>query len=162
VINGKRGITPSTALRLAKFFETSEDFWLNLQVRWDLYRTKQKESREIQSVQPIERTEHALSIHKSNRQSLRKTGGRGSLSRSIHHCRRLHGSFQTLNPIQPTRSLFDGDRFPPTPSPAVLSIHEAHALLSSRFRRYSEASRPARAAEHSRAMPPAGIRLAVS
>ena len=43
IINGKRGITPSTALRLAKFFGTSEDFWLNLQLRWDLYRAMKKE-----------------------------------------------------------------------------------------------------------------------
>ena len=31
IINKKRGITPSTALRLARFFGVSEDFWLNLQ-----------------------------------------------------------------------------------------------------------------------------------
>jgi antitoxin HigA-1 len=33
VINQKRGITPSTALRLAKYFGVSEDFWLNIQLR---------------------------------------------------------------------------------------------------------------------------------
>lgn len=33
IINGKRGITPSTALRLAKFFGTSAGFWMNLQLR---------------------------------------------------------------------------------------------------------------------------------
>jgi antitoxin HigA-1 len=38
IVNGKRGITPSTALRLAKFFGMSSDFWLNLQLRWDVYR----------------------------------------------------------------------------------------------------------------------------
>jgi antitoxin HigA-1 len=36
IVNGKRGVTPSTALRLAKFFVMSSDFWLNLQLRWDL------------------------------------------------------------------------------------------------------------------------------
>ena len=36
IINKKRGITPSTALRLAKFFGVSEDFWMNLQLRCDL------------------------------------------------------------------------------------------------------------------------------
>jgi addiction module HigA family antidote len=36
IVNGKRGITPSTALRLAKFFGNSEGFWMNLQLRWDL------------------------------------------------------------------------------------------------------------------------------
>ena len=30
IINGKRGITPSTALRLAKFFRVSPDFWMNI------------------------------------------------------------------------------------------------------------------------------------
>jgi addiction module HigA family antidote len=38
IINKRRGITPSTALRLAKLFRLSEDFWMNLQLRWDLYR----------------------------------------------------------------------------------------------------------------------------
>lgn len=33
LVNQKRGITPSTALRLARFFGVSADFWLNLQVR---------------------------------------------------------------------------------------------------------------------------------
>ena len=47
IINRKRGITPSTALRLAKFFNMTEDFWLNLQLRWDLYKAKQLESEEI-------------------------------------------------------------------------------------------------------------------
>ena len=34
LVNQKRGVTPSTALRLAKYFGMSPDFWLNLQVRW--------------------------------------------------------------------------------------------------------------------------------
>lgn len=44
LVNGKRGVTPSTALRLGRFFGVSPDFWLNLQVRWDLYKAQQKES----------------------------------------------------------------------------------------------------------------------
>jgi antitoxin HigA-1 len=32
IINGHRGITPSTALRLSKFFGMSADFWMNLQL----------------------------------------------------------------------------------------------------------------------------------
>src|SRR4030066_52616 len=43
IVNGRRGITPSTALRLGKFFEVSPDFWMNLQLRWDLYFTLQYE-----------------------------------------------------------------------------------------------------------------------
>ncbi len=36
IVHGKRSITADTALRLAKFFGTTERFWLNLQVRYDL------------------------------------------------------------------------------------------------------------------------------
>lgn len=37
LVNGRRGITPATALRLARFLGTTPDLWLNLQLRWDLY-----------------------------------------------------------------------------------------------------------------------------
>ena len=50
IINGKRGITPSTALRLAKFFGMSADFWMNLQIRWDLYYAQQSEQDMLQSI----------------------------------------------------------------------------------------------------------------
>lgn len=36
VVHGKRNITADTALRLSRFFGTSERFWLNLQTRYDL------------------------------------------------------------------------------------------------------------------------------
>ena len=36
IVNGKRAITADTALRLARYFGTSERFWMNLQVRYDL------------------------------------------------------------------------------------------------------------------------------
>ncbi|MBI3568722.1 MAG: HigA family addiction module antidote protein [Gemmatimonadetes bacterium] len=36
IVHGKRAITADTALRLARFFGTSEEFWLNLQARHDL------------------------------------------------------------------------------------------------------------------------------
>jgi addiction module HigA family antidote len=36
IVHGKRSITADTALRLSRFFGTSERFWLNLQVRYDL------------------------------------------------------------------------------------------------------------------------------
>lgn len=50
IINGRRGVTPSTALRLAKFFGMSPDFWMNLQLRWDLYRAQQAERDELESI----------------------------------------------------------------------------------------------------------------
>jgi addiction module HigA family antidote len=36
IIHGKRAITADTALRLARYFRTSDRFWLNLQARYDL------------------------------------------------------------------------------------------------------------------------------
>lgn len=52
IINERRGITPSTALRLAKFFGMSPDFWMNVQLRWDLYYAEQSESRDLDSIHP--------------------------------------------------------------------------------------------------------------
>ncbi len=43
LVNGRRGMTPSTALRLARYFETTPDFWMTLQLRWDLYEAQRKE-----------------------------------------------------------------------------------------------------------------------
>ena len=50
--NGRRGMTPTTALRLAKYFGTSADFWMNLQLRWDLYHAQQQEAKELKAIQP--------------------------------------------------------------------------------------------------------------
>lgn len=51
VVNGRRGVTPSTALRLAKFFDMSPDFWMNLQLRWDLYFAKNVESQALKEIE---------------------------------------------------------------------------------------------------------------
>lgn len=37
VVNGRRGVTPNTALRLAKLLGTTPEFWLSGQLAWDLY-----------------------------------------------------------------------------------------------------------------------------
>ena len=52
VIGARRGVTPSTALRLAKFFGTSPDFWITLQLRWDLYHAQQSEQDELKRIRP--------------------------------------------------------------------------------------------------------------
>ena len=52
IINGKRGITPSTALRLGRFFGMTAAFWMNLQLRWDLYYAQQSEQQELEQIQP--------------------------------------------------------------------------------------------------------------
>ncbi len=36
IVHGKRGVTADTALRLGRYFGTSERFWLNLQAQYDL------------------------------------------------------------------------------------------------------------------------------
>ncbi|MCP4658029.1 MAG: HigA family addiction module antidote protein [bacterium] len=44
---GRRSITPDTALRLARYFGTSERFWLGLQTDYDLEETRQRMAAEI-------------------------------------------------------------------------------------------------------------------
>jgi antitoxin HigA-1 len=53
IVNGRRGITPGTALRLAKFFSMSAAFWMNLQLRWDLYHAQRAEAKELEIIQPL-------------------------------------------------------------------------------------------------------------
>lgn len=53
LVNGKRGITPSTALRFSAFFGNTPDFWMNLQQRWDLYWAKEKEDKELNRIKSI-------------------------------------------------------------------------------------------------------------
>lgn len=42
IVHGKRAITADTALRLARFFGTSDRFWLNLQTRYDIEVEKER------------------------------------------------------------------------------------------------------------------------
>src|SRR5918997_4344410 len=55
LVNGKRRLTPSTALRLAKVFGTSPEFWLNGQLVLDLYRTinDEREIGEVEQIEPV-------------------------------------------------------------------------------------------------------------
>ena len=47
LVNGRRGITPETALRLAKYFGTTPGFWMNLQQRCSLYEAETAAAREL-------------------------------------------------------------------------------------------------------------------
>jgi antitoxin HigA-1 len=40
LVHGKRGVTPDTALRLERLFGMEAQFWLNLQLAWDLYQAQ--------------------------------------------------------------------------------------------------------------------------
>ncbi len=42
IVQGKRSITPDTALRLSRYFGLSERFWVNLQARYDLEKEKDR------------------------------------------------------------------------------------------------------------------------
>ncbi len=56
VVNGKRGVTPDTALRLAKVTGMSADFWLGLQQDWDLWHALHSvEAAEIDQLEPLTR-----------------------------------------------------------------------------------------------------------
>ncbi len=55
ILNEKRSLTPDTALRLARYFGTTPEFWLNLQQTYDLKIVRQNKEAEIQAtVQPLE------------------------------------------------------------------------------------------------------------
>lgn len=47
VVRGRRGITADTALRLARYLGSSAEFWLGLQLEYDLRTARQKRQREI-------------------------------------------------------------------------------------------------------------------
>ena len=54
IIGGKRGITPDTALRLARYFGTSAEFWLGLQKEYDLRKARQEIGPQIEEeVHPL-------------------------------------------------------------------------------------------------------------
>lgn len=53
IVNGRRSVSQSTALRLAKFFNMSPEFWMNLQLRWDMYFAQQKENAILKKIAPL-------------------------------------------------------------------------------------------------------------
>jgi addiction module HigA family antidote len=54
IVHERRGISPDTALRLARYFNTSAGFWLNLQTAYDLEMAQDKLSRVIErEVRPV-------------------------------------------------------------------------------------------------------------
>jgi antitoxin HigA-1 len=67
IINGRRGITPGTALRLAKFFGMSPDFWMNLQLRWDLYHAQLAERDTLKTICHYIPTSDSKVKHKAQR-----------------------------------------------------------------------------------------------
>lgn len=53
LVNGSRGMTPDTALRVGRLFGTDPEVWLNLQVRFDLWHVMRSErAEEIEEIEP--------------------------------------------------------------------------------------------------------------
>lgn len=53
IVHGKRGITADTALRLAKYFGTSAEFWINLQCHYDLDRAEDRAGEQVDAIKPL-------------------------------------------------------------------------------------------------------------
>ena len=58
IILGKRKITPDTAFRLSKYFNTSPDFWMNLQVNIDMWDTLQTHKNEYDNINSMSELIH--------------------------------------------------------------------------------------------------------
>ena len=59
ILKGQRGITGDTALRLAHFFGSSPDFWLNLQKLYELRLAEEKAGKAIRMLPTLDTGEHA-------------------------------------------------------------------------------------------------------
>jgi antitoxin HigA-1 len=53
IVHGKRGISTDTALRLARYFATSERFWLNLQSRYDIEVERDRLAAALEAIEPL-------------------------------------------------------------------------------------------------------------
>jgi addiction module HigA family antidote len=53
IVHGKRGISTDTALRLARYFATSERFWLNLQSRYDIEVERDRLADALERIEPL-------------------------------------------------------------------------------------------------------------
>jgi len=58
ILNGQRAITGDTALRLAHFFGTSAEFWLNLQSLYELRLAQKKAGKSIRALPTLKRSEY--------------------------------------------------------------------------------------------------------
>ena len=59
ILNGRRAITGDTALRLAHFFGTTAEFWLNLQGLYEIRLAQRKSGKSIKALPTLERLEGA-------------------------------------------------------------------------------------------------------
>lgn len=62
ILNGQRSITGDTALRLAHFFGTTAEFWLNLQSLYELRIANKKAGKSIRALPTLNRPEHHVHL----------------------------------------------------------------------------------------------------
>ena len=62
IVNEKRNISPEMTVKLARYFGTSEELWLNLQNQYDLYRVKEKYLNSLKSIRPLKTKTKELSV----------------------------------------------------------------------------------------------------
>ena len=67
ILNGQRAITGDTALRLAHFFGTSAQFWLNLQALYELRLAEQKAGKAIKPLPRLKRAKSETALHAEHR-----------------------------------------------------------------------------------------------
>lgn len=56
IVSGKRAVTADTGLRLSRFFDMSEDFWIGLQMDYDAARTKDALAKTLAEIKPWRRS----------------------------------------------------------------------------------------------------------
>ena len=72
VIRGKRAITPDTAFRLARFFNTTPEFWLGLQMDVSLWDTLQIHQQEYKKIKPVKSSGQRVVSGKSRQPQILK------------------------------------------------------------------------------------------
>ncbi|MES0492180.1 MAG: HigA family addiction module antitoxin [Leptospirales bacterium] len=54
IIHAKRGVTVDTALRFSKYFGTSPEFWMNLQLHYDMEEKRENLKKELELIIPMQ------------------------------------------------------------------------------------------------------------
>ena len=54
IVHGKRGVTADTAIRLARYFGTSEEFWMNLQSNYELRLERRALWKQVEAIEPLQ------------------------------------------------------------------------------------------------------------
>jgi addiction module HigA family antidote len=65
IVRGRRGITADTALRLARFFKTDAQTWINMQTTYDLQMAEDSAGKKIERIQPYKPTVEPAKLRKS-------------------------------------------------------------------------------------------------